>query len=279
MREMCPFMPETLYKLQPHRTVHLRGFDALGAAAAFHSVRSDGFVVSGVFRDPADFAVLVLYDADNFFEHPRLKYLPDFNFDGLSLEFEVEYEGLMPLNSRKYPNIDWPFLDVLRPDGSSAQFQLANFSTVVSKPDVPAHGSFQLIGDGFDIYDRVTLWYQNLAFDYIVPGKVRAEYPFYAGTPGTEHSVSIAGRSYSYVEQPDDTSAAVASHLIARISGLEDGYSCDPDLSAGPGTETYQVRLSARLTPARWSRSMSAASAPRTSSRYRRPRWRTNCAG
>ena len=40
---------------------------------------------AAIFRDPADFAVLVLYDADNFYEHPRLKYLPDTDFSGLTL--------------------------------------------------------------------------------------------------------------------------------------------------------------------------------------------------
>ena len=30
-------MSERIYKLQPDRTVHLRGFDHLGASAAVHS--------------------------------------------------------------------------------------------------------------------------------------------------------------------------------------------------------------------------------------------------
>ena len=71
-------MTERIYKLQPNRTMALRGFDDLGAAAALHSATEDSFKVSGMFRDPADFAVLILYDADNFYEHPRLDYLPGF---------------------------------------------------------------------------------------------------------------------------------------------------------------------------------------------------------
>ena len=74
-----------------------------------------------MFRDAADFAVLILYDADNFYEHPRLKYLPDTDFSGLTLTFDVHYTGLMPLDSPKYPTIDWPYLDVIRPDGDDRQ--------------------------------------------------------------------------------------------------------------------------------------------------------------
>jgi hypothetical protein len=92
-------LPERIYKLQPNRTLALRGFDDLGASAALHSATSDSFKVSGVFRDPADFAVLMLHDADNFYEHPRLRHLPDFDFAGLTLTFDVRYEGLMPLDS------------------------------------------------------------------------------------------------------------------------------------------------------------------------------------
>src|SRR4051812_29843973 len=62
---------EPIYKLQPHRTMHLQGADAYGASAAMHGASDTGFTVSGVFRDPADFAVLVLWDRDDFYGHPR----------------------------------------------------------------------------------------------------------------------------------------------------------------------------------------------------------------
>ncbi len=162
-------MPERIYKLQPDRTIHLRGFDALGAAAAIHSATPTGFKVSGVFRDPADFAVLVLYDADNFFEHPRLKYLPDTNFSGLTLTFDVHYSGLMPLDSPKFPTIDWPYLDVIRPDGTSARIRLFDHAQLVGGTYTAAAGSFVIEDNGLQPYDRITLWYLNFAFDYIVP--------------------------------------------------------------------------------------------------------------
>src|SRR5207245_1265281 len=96
-------LPERIYKLQPDRTVHLRGFDSFAAAASIHSATPDGFQVSGTFRDPADFAVAVLYDADNFFEHPSIKYLPDFDFSGLTLNFRLQYtEAVQPIDSPKF---------------------------------------------------------------------------------------------------------------------------------------------------------------------------------
>ena len=39
-------MSERIYKLQPNRTIALRGFDDLGASAAIHSATSNSFIVS-----------------------------------------------------------------------------------------------------------------------------------------------------------------------------------------------------------------------------------------
>ena len=67
-------MSERINKLQPDRTLSLRGFDSFASAAAIHSASPTGFTVSGTFRDPADFAVAVLYDADT-----RNRYIPLLN--------------------------------------------------------------------------------------------------------------------------------------------------------------------------------------------------------
>jgi len=233
-------LTERIYKLQPDRTVYLRGFDHLGASAAVHSATPDGFKVSGCFRDAADFAVVVLYDADNYFEHPRLRYLPDFNFSGLELGFDVSYSNLMPLNSRKFPWIDWPYLDVTTASGEAAKIRLADHATVVANPDTPATAQFEIAGDGLEGWDRLTLWYQNLAFDYTVPGKVRTEYEFYAGTPGRIHSITVGGRTYAYTEQEGDGSAVVASRLIEMIAG-------DSEVSASRGATAWSVQLACKL--------------------------------
>ena len=102
-------MPERIYKLQPNRTIALRGFDNLGASGAMHSATANSFKVTGNFREAADFCVLMLWDVDDFYEHPSIKYLPDPNFAGLVLTFDVQYTGLQPLDSNKFPTIDWPY--------------------------------------------------------------------------------------------------------------------------------------------------------------------------
>ncbi len=240
-------MPEKLYKLQPDRTIHLRGFDHLGANAALHSATPGGFTVSGVFRDAADFAVLVLYDADDFFNHPSFKPLPDYNFAGLTLQFDIASYGVMPLNCRKYPTIDWPFLDVQHPDGTSSRVRLSDHAASVGDPDLPATASFDLAGSGFDMYDRVTIWYQNLAFDYIVPGRVRCTYAFYAAGPSTQHFITVRDRVYGYIEQAGDSSAMIAARLAARVNGAEAGFDPDPEVTAAIGDNAWEVVLETRL--------------------------------
>ena len=70
-----------IYKLQPDRTIQLRGFDDLGASAALHSATPAPSRSAASFAIPPTSPSWCCYDADNFYEHPRLKYLPDTNFD------------------------------------------------------------------------------------------------------------------------------------------------------------------------------------------------------
>ncbi|HYO80937.1 MAG TPA: hypothetical protein VES20_06020 [Bryobacteraceae bacterium] len=211
-------MPERIYKLQPDRTLSLRGFDGLGASAAMHTATADGFLVSGVFRDAADFAVLMLHDADNFYEHPRLKHLPDFDFAGLKLKFDVRYTGLMPLESKKFATIDWPFLDVIRADGTKAQIRLSDYATRSGGTLSPAKGSLTIVDGGLKEFDRLTVWYQNLAFDYIVP-KVECAFAFFGQGTGTQHTVRVSGVAYTYVERAGDTNTSVAVGVAAALAG------------------------------------------------------------
>lgn len=163
-------MPEAIYKLEPHRTIHLRGFDGFGSAAAMYGASASGFTVSGVFRDAADFCVLIIWDADNYFEHPRMKYLPDFDFSGMVLQFDVAYRNLQPLDSQKFPSIDWPYLDVIRPDNSTAQISLFNNAAQVAGTYTAAAGTFTVETSSVLAGNRLTIWYLNNAFDYIATG-------------------------------------------------------------------------------------------------------------
>ncbi len=210
-------MPEKIYKLQPNRTIHLRGFDDLGAAAAMHSATSSSFRVSGIFRDAADFAVLILYDADNFFEHPRLRYLPDFDFENLVLEFDVQYDGLMPLDSPKFPTIDWPFLDVIREDGSTARVRLFDHATLAAGEYSKASGTFKVTAYGVKQSDRLTLWYLNYAFDYLVPA-VECSFAFAGVAVGAVHWLEVDGVRYETTQTEADTNTSIATRLVALVN-------------------------------------------------------------
>jgi hypothetical protein len=158
---------ETIYKLQPNRTMQLQGVSAYGAGAALWGTSENGFTVSGVFRDAADFAVLVLWDRDDFYGHPRWSYLPDGDFTGLVLDFDVTFQGIQEFESKKAPWTDWPYLDCQLTNGQRLQKRLIELATGPSGRS-GASGTFTLNAGTIHAYDRVTLWYQNLAFDYIV---------------------------------------------------------------------------------------------------------------
>src|ERR1017187_4851864 len=102
---------DQIYKLQPHRTMALQGFDDYGAAAALWGASEIGFTVSGGFRDMADFAVLVLFQKDDPFGHPLFSYLPDGDLTGLVLDFDVTWQGIQSWESLKNPWTDWNTLD------------------------------------------------------------------------------------------------------------------------------------------------------------------------
>ena len=248
-------MPERINKLQPDRTVSLRGFDSFAAAASIHSATPTGFTVSGTFRDPADFAVAVLYDADNFYEHPSLKYLPDFNFAGLTLNFDLNYtDGLQPIDSPKYNWIDWATLDCIRADGTTAQVRLWD-NAMLSGGSFPAASvTCNVVGAPYSIqaFDRLTLWFQNLAFDYIVPdGKSSVEFQFFAQGPGTVHTISVNGSAFSHTETSTpgpggtilgESSADVAAALASAIAS--------PYVVASGGSASNSVLLTVQLSHA-----------------------------
>ncbi len=135
-----------------------------------HSATAAGFTVSGVFRDAADFAVLILYDADCFFEHPSFKYLPDFSLAGMVLSFDVTYRNLQPLDSLKFPTIDWPFLDVIRKDGTTAQIPLLNNASLAGGSFAAASGTFAIVTPGAAAGDGLVVWFQNIAFPFTAAG-------------------------------------------------------------------------------------------------------------
>ncbi len=226
-------LPERIYKLQPDRTLSLRGFDSFAAAATLHSASPAGFVASGIFRDPADFAVAVLYDADNAFEHPSIRYLPDFNFAGLTLNFSLLYtDSLQPIDSPKYNWIDWATLDCIRADGTVAYVPLWDNAMLADAAFPAASATLNVVSTAaIQPGNTLTLWYQNLAFEYTVPAN-SMDLNFFAGTTGAIHSIAIDGRTYSHTEAAGENSADQATALAAAINGA------DPQVSAASSSNT-----------------------------------------
>lgn len=162
---------EQITKFQPDRTLYLRGVDGPGAAAALYQTSPTGFSLCGVFRDMADFCVLVIYDADNTFEHYSIRYLPDFNLSGMSLSFDYTTTGLQPLDSVKYSWIDWGILDLITQDGLPLQVPLFPLATLKSGKFTPASVTFTVASpSSATIYDRLTLFINNAGFDFIASG-------------------------------------------------------------------------------------------------------------
>jgi hypothetical protein len=245
-------MPERICKFQPDRTLSLRGFDSFAAATTIQNATPTGFTVSGTFRDPADFAVAVLYDADNVFEHPMIRYLPDFNLSGLVLNFDLLYsDGLQPIDSPKYNWIDWATLDCIRADGTIAQINLWEDSMLVGASFPAASASFNVVtsGAGIQPYDRLTLWYQNLAFDYIAPeGQSSVQFEFYAKGTGAVHWITVNAQTYSHTESipAGETSAMIALALIGAINGPPG----DPNVTASSGSVGNAVVLTVKSSAA-----------------------------
>jgi len=166
-------MPETVYKLQPNRTIYMRGVDRNGAAGAICNASATGFSAYTVFRDMADFVVIVVYDADNVFEHNSIKYLPDFSLSGLVLSYSYASTGVQQIDSGKYPWIDWSQLDYITSAGEPGKVRLWEHATLDASTPVAysvASDTLTIYSNGCSAYDRITLWLDNMAFDFIAAG-------------------------------------------------------------------------------------------------------------
>ena len=124
---------ETINKLSPHRTMYVRGVDRRGAAAAMHDATSQGFTVSGCWSDQADFAVPVLFDADdNFGNLFSTRYLPDFSLAGVTLDFDLTLTGAQHPLSHKYASVAWDKLSYITAAGVAGTEPLRQFATSTS---------------------------------------------------------------------------------------------------------------------------------------------------
>ncbi len=237
---------EQIYKLQPDRTLYLRGFTGLRAAAALCGTSSTGFTVCGVFRDMADFCVLMLHDADNTFEHYSVRYLPDFDLSGMVLTFDLSYRGLQPIDSAKYSWIDWSQLDVIRADRTTKQIRLWDHAALMSGSYSVAQGDYTITAPGgCHPYDRLTLFINNTSFDFLAAGGESADYvaKALANSINSYNWSTYANNSVSVIASADDSGnlqlknartgqVNVSGNLVTWTNGIKFG-------GIAPGSAIY----------------------------------------
>ena len=237
---------ERIYKFQPDRTLYLRGFTGFGAAASLCETTPASFNVYGVFRDQADFCVLVVYDADNLFEHYSVKYLPDFNLSGMVLEFDVSYRGLQPIDSAKYSWIDWSQLDVLKTTGEPAQIRLWDHATLKAGTYSVAQGTYAITAPGgCTIYDRLTLFVNNTSFDFVAGGGEPASYvaQTFANAINSYNWAASTSSSVSLLASADASGNLTLKNArsgIVNVSGSQVSWTSGVKFSGiAPGSAIY----------------------------------------
>ena len=148
--------------------MYLRGFDRRGCAASLNNASASGFTVSGVFSDQADFAVLVLFDADDQFGHLfTTKYLPDFSLSGVTLDFDLAITNAQNPVSRKFQSVPWGALSYITKSETPGTISLLPMAT--SATGMAAASQTFTVNGTPALYDRVDLVYlSNIVYDYLV---------------------------------------------------------------------------------------------------------------
>ena len=140
-------MAEILEKLRPDRDLQCY-FERPSAIAAISESSASGFTVSGCWRQQFDWAVIE-WNRENVFEHPKLRNLPDGDLSGLQLVYEETRENCIPLDSRLYHTVDWPFLRVwAEKSGIEKLYKvpLAEHATAIEGSYTSASAIFELRG-------------------------------------------------------------------------------------------------------------------------------------
>ena len=209
--------------------MYLRGFDRRGAAASLNNASAAGFTLSGCWSDQADFAVAVLFDADDVYGHLfTSRYLPDFSLAGVTLDFDLAWTGCQNPTSSKYPSVAWGSLSYI--ERSVAAGVVTETPGTVALPVTAATGgalaSCTYTVNGTPVaYDRVQLVYLgDVIFDQVVPAlSAPLVFSFFNsfGT-GYTHSITIGTQTYTHVQLATDGSGDIAAALALLIHAAFD---------------------------------------------------------
>ena len=141
-------MSETIEKLRPDRDLQCYFFRP-SAIAALSQTSPTGFHVSGAWRQQFDWAVIE-WNRDNVFEHPLLRPLPDGDLSGLTLSYRESRTNCIPLDSKLFPTVDWPFLRVWADDAQGNEqiyrVRLSDHKTATGGAYAAASATFTLTG-------------------------------------------------------------------------------------------------------------------------------------
>ena len=133
-----------------------------------HDASATGWTLTGQWGEQNDFAIAVLAQADNQFEHPAARYLPDWAFDGMVLSFDLAVTNCVPMESDLFPWIDWPYLNVLYVDGTTQQVRLSDHATAAG---AYTQGSCTFtLGGSITAGDYIELAWLDQHFNYQVTG-------------------------------------------------------------------------------------------------------------
>jgi hypothetical protein len=213
---------EAIHKLEPHRTMYLRGFDRRGAAASLNNASATGFTVSGVWSDQADFVVHVIHDADDQFGHLfTTRYLPDFSLSGVTLDYDVVMTNGMSPVSRKYPSVPWGSLSYITKTETPGTLSLLPMATAA--PGMAAASATYTVNGATTAFDRVQLIYlSNLGYDYTVPGGLIGHATYFFQAFGTTATITVNSTPYVYtVTNPAGETGAVIAAGVAAAAGAD----------------------------------------------------------
>ena len=205
-------------KFDPRYTFTLRGFDGRGCTGSLHDVTSNSAIVSGYFSDQADFVVLNLFNVDDLFGHnPTSKYLPDFDVTGMTLTFRLACTNCQSPTSVMFESIPWGSLSYIKKDETSGTIRL-NPTSITG--GTVASASFTVTGPTALPFSPVRLTYlSNVVYEIAQPaGSASVQYDYFNlfGT-GYNHTITIDGTTWGYVQQVGDSSTDVATNLAALI--------------------------------------------------------------
>lgn len=223
-----------LNKFDPSKTLYFRGFSAIDCPAAIHSASSTVFTLSQVFRQADDFSVLVIFDIDDYFNHPLFKPLPDGDLTGVVLEFDMAADPTVfaTLDRAKFPTIDFPFVDFILQDGSAGRIDISH-----NNLQSQLLGSIQAATPGSNIVANTTA--TTISAGGLTPASVTITVNVPSGGMSTSDEISLwfQNNLFYYLSLAGGESAlTVAQNLVASLTGGVQGNGINDSLSAGAYT-------------------------------------------